>query len=112
MKSLLFQFFAVTIVLLLAGCGGIMTFEDQIKRDVKSKMATGICDDIPENAKISNVIVVETTSINGTALIDVTITFDYTVNGTTINKEGALLYTRNVKGNILEAIGGCEYSRE
>ncbi len=109
MKFLLSQSICIlTLVVLMSSCGDGMTFNDQITNDIKTKMGTGICKDIPSGSIISNIKIGEIVPIEGLGT-DVTIEFDYEVNGETKHHSSALLYVNNGSSKKLGAIGGCEY---
>ena len=98
---------ALTLVFLLSSCGG-MTFNEQITNDIQTKMGTGICKDIPSGSAITNIKIGDIVPIEGLGT-DVSIEFDYEVNGETKHHTSALLYVKNGSGHKLGAIGGCEY---
>jgi hypothetical protein len=94
--------------LLLFGCS-TPSFEDQIKNDIMSKMATGICDSIPKGAVISNIKVGEIVDIGLDGMTDVSIEFDFEKDGITKHHSSAMLYLK--KGNTykLGALGACDW---
>jgi hypothetical protein len=102
----------IILTLFIVYSCGKKTFNEQIKEDVISKMGTGICDSIPSNSIISDVIIGEIVPIGNTGLTDVSIEFDYTVNNIKKHKKDALLYSKSGDVYTLEKIGGCEYSRK
>lgn len=112
MKKSLFPILVVVIAASFKGCGSDVSFPDQIKNDVVSKMGTGICDSIPAGSVIKNVVVGEITPIERTPLIDVAIEYDFECNNETTHKSGAVLYSKQGSTYYLEALGGCEYSRK
>lgn len=97
----------LTLAFLFSSCGG-MTFNEQITDDIQNRMGTGICKDIPSGSLISNIKIGKIVPIEGLGT-DVSIEFDYEVNGETKHHTSALLYVKNGNGHKLGAIGGCEY---
>lgn len=95
-------------VMCLQSCSS-PSFEDQIRNDITSKMATGICDSIPKGAVISNIKIGEIVDIGIDGMTDVSIEFDYEANGTTKHHTSAMLYLKQGNTYKLGVLGGCEY---
>lgn len=104
----LFTLTLAALAILLYSCGG-QTFEEQIKSDITGKMATGICDSIPQGAIISNIKVGEIVDIGMQGMTDVSIEFDYEKNGVTKHHSSAMLYLKKGSRYKLAALGGCEF---
>ena len=98
-------------IVFLFGCNSI-SFEDQIKNDITSKMTTGICDSIPKGAVISNIQVGEIVDIGLEGMTDVSIEFDYEHNGEQKHHSAAMLYIKSGSSYKLAALGGCEYEMQ
>ncbi|MCI4651178.1 hypothetical protein [Phaeodactylibacter sp.] len=88
------------------------SFEDQIRNDILSKMASGICDSIPEGSTISNIQIGEIVDIGMQGMTDVSISFDYEHKGDRKHHESAMLYLKRGRSYTLAALGGCEYEME
>lgn len=97
------------IVLFLISCGPKISFEDQIKDDLSTKLPTGICDSIPLGATISNIVVGEIVDIGLQGMTDVSYELDYESNGSKKHHTSALLYIRSGSTYKLASMGGCEY---
>lgn len=98
----------LSLGLILVSCGG-QSFEEQIKNDISSKMATGICKEIPKGATISNIVVGEIVDIGLEGMTDVTIEFDHEIDGVKKHHESAILYIKRGSSYTLAVLGGCEY---
>jgi len=110
-KLILQVFLLVALIPLLFGCSG-QSFESQIKQDIKTKMATGICDSIPKGAKISNIEIGEIVDIGMQGMTDVSIAFDYEFQGETKHHSSAMLYLKSGNTYKLASLGGCEFEME
>ena len=103
-------FYLILVMLSFTDCGGGSSFNDKIVEDVVSNMGTGVCDEILVGSKIDNVIVGELIEVKSEELIDVTVSFDYEINGVKKNASTVLLYSTKDGKKVLEEIGKCKYS--
>lgn len=99
-------------VFLFLSCEDGPSFDKLIIQDVKDQMATGICEDIPAGAEISNIVIGEIIPIKGLGLIDVSISFDYKVKAVEKNFSTTLLYSSEGKTKKLQSIGRCSYKKK
>ncbi len=105
-------FYIVPLLFLLVSCGKKETFKDVIVKDVVSNMGKGICDSVLAGAKIDNVIVKHIIPVETEQLIDVTVSFDYEINGIRKNASTVLLYSTKDGKRELDEIGICKYSNK
>lgn len=96
----------------LSACHPQSAFEKQIIEDARTKIGTGICDSIPAGTFIVNVEVGDIVSIGTTGLIDVAIEYDTEKDGVKGHRSGGLLYSKEGEHYFLEAISGCQFSRD
>jgi len=105
--KLSFSILISTCIIIIA-CNN-QSFEDQIKNDISSKLATGICDSIPKGSIISNIVVGEIVDIGLQGMTDVSYELDFEHNGTKKHRSSAMLYIKQGSRYKLASIGGCEY---
>lgn len=86
-------------------------FSEQVTYDVSNHLNTGICDDIPQGASISNIEIGDISPIPDMSMVDVSVAFDYQHGGAVKRHSTALLYLETGQTYRLAAIGGCEYGR-
>ena len=110
MRSLLSKsIYVLFFTFILSNCGEEITFNDQITNDIQTKMATGICKDIPNGSTISNIKIGKIDRVKGMGT-NVSIEFDYEVDGEIKHHSSFLLYIENGNKQELAAIGRCDYS--
>jgi len=100
--------FLILSVFLLISCSN-QSFEDQIKKDLTTKIPSGICDSIPKGATITNIIVGDIVDIGLQGMTDVSYELDYNSNGVIKHHKSALLYIKRGSRYTLASMGGCEY---
>lgn len=100
---------ATLFIFIFFACGSRVSFEDQIKNDLSTKLPAGICDGIAKGAVISNILVGEIVDIGLQGMTDVTYELDYEVSGVTIHHKAALLYIKSGSSYTLASMGGCEF---
>lgn len=105
MKHLIF----LLSLFMFVACGAGISFNDQIKNDLTTKLPTGICEGIPKGSTISNIVVGEIVDIGFQGMTDVSYELDYESNGVRKHHKAALLYIKSGSQYKLASMGGCEY---
>ena len=106
MKNL---FYLSLLIITIIACGPNVSFEDQIKNDLSTKLPTGICDSIPKGSTITNILVGEIVDIGMQGMTDVSYELDYEHDGNKKHHKSALLYIKKGSSYTLASMGGCEY---
>ncbi len=110
MSKTKFLYPLLLLLFVFLACGGKrLSFEELVVQDVTTKMGNGICDSIPVGAKIVDVKIGAIHPIENLGLIDVDVSFNYTINNKKNDYSTALLYSDNGGEKKLEAIGGCRF---
>ncbi len=112
MKKIILPLIIALIAITISSCGKKMTFEDQIKKDVYEKIASGYCvgDKIAKDTEIKNFKIGEITPIGDTGMIDVALEFDIIgSDGTEQHMEKAMLYLENGSDERKKLAIFCDY---
>lgn len=94
-------------ILYFSSCSSGMTFEEQIIKDLSTKLPSGKCDGYPKGTKISNIKVGEIVDIGLNGMTDVSYSLTYEINGVKKDTSSAMLYLKRGSEYKL-AVMGCD----
>ena len=86
-------------------CSEKITFEEQILNDIKTRIPSGICSDIPKGTELLNIKVKDITDIGDLGMTDVTYQYEYIKDGETIEVNSAMLYIFDGETYTLASLG-------
>jgi len=92
---------------LMIGCSSGMTFEEQIKNDLSTKLPTGTCDGYPKGTIISNIKLGEIVDIGLNGMTDVSYSLTFEIDGVKKDTSSAMLYLKRGSKYKL-AVMGCD----
>ena len=98
----------LTFLSVLSSCDS--SFQDQSINDIKTKIPSGICTELPKGTHLSNIVLGKIIDIGLDGMTGVSYKFDYEINGHAKHKISALRYIKSGYKYIFASMGSdCDY---
>ena len=85
--------------------------DSKIHKDLNTYLNSEYCENIQSSAQISNIDIGDKVDMDGINWVDVSFSYDLTVNGVVDKIQSALLYEEGFLGYELLSIGDCELDK-
>lgn len=98
----------IFFIMLLQSCGETLTFEEQIVSDISNVKEIRACNNLPEDATITNVSFGNLNPTPGTNMYVVFVEYDYTITEQTIHVKNSYVYFKHGESyDFSKVVGGC-----
>ncbi|SNR15330.1 hypothetical protein [Tenacibaculum jejuense] len=99
----------IFLLTLLCSCGEKLTLEQQIVKDISSIKRIKDCNNVPKEAKISNVTFGNLNPTPGTNMYVIAVEYDYTVLEKTTHVKNSYVYFKHGESyDFSKVVGGCD----